>query len=435
MDLNQRIESYKPDMIQDLQKLIAHNSVEGFPEEGAPNGRAVANCLNEALLIAGKLGFAVRNVDGYAGEVSYGDAEEYVAVLGHLDIVPAGSDWSHDPFKGEIIDGRMYGRGVNDDKGPLIAALYAMKALKEEGRELGSAVRIILGTSEETGGDDIAHYLTVRGRQPKAGFTPDAFFPAINAEKGIINVEIKKKLRTADIEIIELSGGNAPNMVPDKAELIYRSGGEEHRIALKGASAHGSTPEKGVNAILKMFPVLGQLDQSLAADMTFLREVFRDVNGKGLSIDLEDEASGKLTCCLGRMCFEEGVLKLTLNIRVPVTFRAEDLKDPLRLKLQSAGFQVSYSEFQEPLYYPEDLPMIEALMAVYRKVTGDVDARPMAMGGGTYAKAMDNVVAFGPALPGRLDVDHIADEFIFIDDLMTWTKIYAEAIEALSQIP
>lgn len=434
MDLNERIESYKEDMIRDLKILIAHNSVEGTPEEGAPSGKAVAECLDDALKIAQDLGFAVSNVDGYAGEASFGDSEDYVAVLGHLDIVPAGSGWSHDPFKGEIVDGRMYGRGVNDDKGPLIAALYALKALKEEGRELGSTIRIIMGTSEETGGGDIEHYLKVRGRQPKAGFTPDAFFPAINAEKGIINVEISKKLKTGAIEILELTGGNAPNMVPDAAGITYRSGKEEYRIALKGESAHGSTPEKGVNAIVKMFPVLGQLDTRLEDDMAFLSEVFTDVNGSGLDIDLADEASGKLTSCLGLMRYEDGVLKLTVNLRVPVTYGAADIKDPVRLKLQAAGFQSEFSDFTEPLYYPEDLPMIQALMAVYRKVTGDEEAGPMAIGGGTYAKAMDNVVAYGPALPGREDVDHIADEYIYIDDLMTWTKIYAEAIAALSRI-
>lgn len=435
MDINERIESYQEDMIRDLRVLVAHNSVAGTPQEGAPNGRAVADCLDDALTIARDLGFAVRNVDGYAGEASLGDSEEYVAVLGHLDIVPAGSGWSHDPFRGEITDGRMYGRGVNDDKGPLIAALYALKALKEEGRELPAAVRIIMGTSEETGGGDIEHYLKVRRDQPKAGFTPDAFFPAINAEKGIINVEIRKKLRTADIEILKLSGGNAPNMVPDEAELVYRCGQEECRVALKGESAHGSTPEKGVNAILKMLPVLAQLDPRLEADMAFLSGALSDVNGEGMDAALADEASGKLTSCLGLMGYEDGVLTLTVNLRVPVTFGIDDIKDPIRLKFQGAGFEVSFGDFTEPLYYPKDLPMIQALMAVYRKVTGDEAAEPMAIGGGTYAKAMDNIVAFGPALPGREDVDHIADEYIRLEDLMTWTKIYAEAIAALTRIP
>lgn len=430
----ERIDSYREDMIRDLRTLIAHNSVEGMPETGAPNGRAVARCLDDALKIARDLGFAAENVDGWAGEVTYGKSEDYVAILSHLDIVPAGDGWSHDPFKGEIVDGRMYGRGVNDDKGPLIASLYALKALKEEGRELGSEVRIIMGTTEETGGGDIEAYLESRGRQPKAGFTPDAFFPAINAEKGIINFEITKKLDTGRVEILSLKGGNAPNMVPDTAELSYLRGGEDNRISLKGVSAHGSTPSKGVNAILKMFPVLGQLDPQLEMDMAFLTETLTDINGEGFEAALEDEASGKLTSCLGLMNYEDGILKLTVNLRIPVTFAAEDVRDPIRLKFQARGFETTFGDFTEPLYYPEELPMIQALMGVFREVTGDKEARPMAIGGGTYAKSMDNVVAFGPALPGREDVDHIADEYIFIDDLMMWTKIYAEAIAALTSI-
>lgn len=433
MNLQHRIESYKEDMIRDLQKLIAHNSVKGESAPGAPNGQAVADCLDEALAISRNLRLTTRNISGWAGEARLGDSGDYVAVLGHLDIVPAGNDWLHDPFKGEVTDGKIYGRGTNDDKGPLLAALYALKALKDENAPLGSAVRIIMGTCEETGGPDIEHYLKTGG-QPKAGFTPDASFPVINAEKGILNFTLSKALKTKEITIVELWGGNASNMVPDKATLVYKIGETDYRMVLKGLSAHGSTPEKGKNAILKLFGGMKQLDKKLAKDLEFLLDAFADVNGEHLGIGLQDEASGPLTVNLGVLSFDQGVMTLEVNLRIPVTLTDQDVKDRLRLKFAGTGFAITFGEFVPPLYYPEDLPMIESLMEVYRRVTGDEEARPLAIGGGTYAKAMDNVVAFGPGLPGREDVDHIADEYIYVEDLMIWTNLYAEAILALSHI-
>ena len=433
MNLQNRIESYKEDMLRDLRRLISHNSVKGQPEEGAPNGKAAAQCLKEALEIAGELGFSTRIVGGYAGEASLGQSEDYVAVLGHLDIVPAGNDWNHNPFQGELREGKIYGRGTNDDKGPLLAAMYALKALKDENAALGSQVRIIMGTSEETGGPDIENYLKTNN-QPKAGFTPDAAFPVINAEKGILNFKLSKELKTREISILELSGGNAANMVPDKASLIYQIGETKYPMVLKGVSAHGSTPEKGKNAILKLFRSMRQLDRRLTKDLDFILEAFSDYKGEHLGIGLSDEPSGELSVNLGMMDFQSGILTLEVNLRIPVTFTDADVKDRLRLKFAGSGFTISFGEFTPPLYYPEDYPMINTLMEVYRTVTGDVGAKPMAIGGGTYAKEMNNVVAFGPGLPGREDVDHIADEYIYFEDLITWTNIYAQAILALSNL-
>lgn len=430
MNLDERIDGYKEDMIRDLRRLIRHDSVKGEAQENAPQGTAVAQCLKDALELGREMGFETHEYDGWAGEIRYGQGDDYVAVLGHLDIVPAGNDWTHDPFAGEIVHGKMFGRGTNDDKGPILAALYALKALKEEGETLGSRVSVVLGTCEETGGPDIEHFLA-KNPAPKAGFTPDASFPAINAEKGIVNVVISKKIKPSEIEILNLSGGNAPNMVPDIATLTYRVGEEENETVIKGISAHGSTPEKGDNAILKMLKTLASLDAGLTKDMNFLLESLTDVNGNGMGIGLEDEPSGKLTSNLGLLTFEKGILSVTLNLRIPVTFQLKDVEDPLRLHF--ADYDLAFSAFTEPLYYPKDLPMISSLMKVYEEVTGNKE-EPLAIGGGTYAKHMDNVVAFGPGLPGREDVDHIADEYIFLDDFMTWTKIYARAIKALSNL-
>lgn len=427
----QYLENKKDEMIETLRRLLKYDSVMGEPTNGAPNGKVVGDCLNEAIKIAKELGFKTGIVDGYAGYAETGEGDDYVAVLGHLDIVPAGNDWTYDPFGGEVHDGKIYGRGTNDDKGPLVAALYGVKALMDENVELGSRVRIIFGTSEETGGPDIEKYL-LREPQPKAGFTPDAGFPVINGEKGIINVKLERKINTGNIEFVEIMGGKASNMVPDRAYALYRKDGIDTRIEEKGLSAHGSTPEKGENAILKLFKILGELNEELNKEMTLLIDSLSDTTGKGLGLDLQDEPSGKLSMNFGVCDFKDGVLSMTLNFRVPVTFSEEDLIRPIEKFARENGFEVKKGTFTEPLYYPKDKELVKILMEVYREYTGDKNAEPIAIGGGTYAKTMNNIVAFGPGLPGRKDVDHIADEHIYIEDFLLWAKIYKEAVRRLT---
>ncbi len=433
MNLKEIINSHKDNMTADLKKLIAFNSVAGIPEEGAYNGTAVAACLEEALKIAGELGFETGSVEGYAGYAAFGQGEPYVAVLGHLDVVPAGDNWTYDPFGGEIHDGKIYGRGTSDDKGPVVAALYGMKALQEAGMVPGSRVMLILGTSEETGGPDIARFVEKFGH-PKAGFTPDGVFPVINAEKGIMRVTIRKRLEDGEMEIIVLSGGSAPNMVPDTARLTYRKDGETEELILKGKSAHGSTPAKGDNAIVKLFRAIRALDATLAEDMTFLSEALKDTSGEKLGIGFRDEESGELTVNAGILEYANQELKVTLDIRIPVTYEQEEIAGPLRETMRAAGFATEVISFTPPLFYPREEPIVASLMEVYRKVTGETDSQPIAIGGGTYAKAMKNVVAFGPGFPGREDVAHIADEYIFVEDLLKSAEIYAEAINRLSHL-
>lgn len=205
-------------------------------------------------------------------------------------------------------------------------------------------------------------------------------------------------------------------------------------MVLRGLSAHGSTPELGDNAVLKLMRSMRQLDWRLAEELDFLLAAFADVNGRGLGIGLADEPSGPLTCNLGMLRYDQGLMTLTLDLRIPVSYTNQDVEAPLRLKFAGRGYELAFSDFTPPLYYPADEPMIQSLMAVYGRVTGDDSARPIAIGGGTYAKVMDNVAAFGPGLPGREEVDHIADEYLLVEDLKTWTHIYAEAILALSRL-
>ena len=434
MDLNERVQSYKEEMIESLRRLLKYDSVASTPKEGMPNGENVARCLDEALKICEEMGFKTKNIDGYAGFAEYGEGDDFVAVLGHLDIVPAGNDWKHGPFDGEVEDGKIFGRGTNDDKGPMVAALYGLKAIKDSGEKIGSRIRIIFGTSEETGGCDIEKYLEAEG-QPKAGFTPDASFPVINAEKGIINATLKIKIETDRIKIEELFGGNAINMVPDKAYLRYSENGTDIEITEKGISAHGSTPEEGDNAIIKLFREMLKLNDSKLNKTleTIIKLMGEEVNGVNLGVGFEDEASGKLTNNLGILSFdtESSIMTLKLNMRVPVTFSEKDVKEGIEKTLKGLDIEVSYSEFTSPLYYPADHEIVKTLVGVYNRITNE-NASPIAIGGGTYAKEMKNIMAFGPTRPGAEDVDHKANEYITIENLVESSKIYANAMKELT---
>lgn len=440
MEIKETLSNWKEDMINDILSLLEIESVSGEPFELMPEGKAVNEALERALEIGRRMGFQVRSLAGHSGYIEYGTGEEYVAVLGHLDIVPVGSDWTRDPH-GEIVGDRIYGRGAIDDKGPMMAALYALKAIKEEGTALSRRIRLIFGTSEETGGPDIKNYLMAES-QPAAGFTPDAEFPAINAEMGILIIKLIRELPDRNITI---KGGSAVNMVPDRARaVISHDDGTETVIEEKGISAHGSTPHKGESAIWKLVghlhemkvpghlretKISGGLDETIGFINDYL---CRDTDGSALGIDLADEASGKLVMNMGTISFDDGILEIGLNIRYPVTFDGKDVLAKLEEKMKQNGFRMVVEHEDKPLYYPVDNELVSRLMDAYRETTGDLRG-PLAIGGGTYAKEMKNIVAFGPMLPGREDVAHQADEYISVSDLMLCAEVYAKAMKALAE--
>ncbi len=440
MEIKETLSNWKEDMINDILSLLEIESVAGEPFELMPEGKAVNEALERALEIGRRMGFQVRSLAGHSGYIEYGTGEEYVAVLGHLDIVPVGSDWTRDPH-GEIVGDRIYGRGAIDDKGPMMAALYALKAIKEEGTALSRRIRLIFGTSEETGGPDIKNYLMTES-QPAAGFTPDAEFPAINAEMGILIIKLTRELPHRNITI---KGGSAVNMVPDRARaVISHDDGTETVIEEKGISAHGSTPHKGESAIWKLvghlheMKVSGHLREtkisgSLDETIGFINDYLcRDTDGSALGIDLADEASGKLVMNMGTLELKDGKLEIGLNIRYPVTYSGDDVLAKLEEKVKLNGFRMVVEHEDKPLYYPVDHELVSRLMDAYRETTGDLRG-PLAIGGGTYAKEMKNIVAFGPMLPGREDVAHQADEYISVSDLMLCAEVYAKAMKALAE--
>lgn len=426
------MESYLDKIIETTRDLISYNSVQEDALPGMPFGRANYECLVKALDTAKSLGFKTKNLDGYCGYAELGEGEDF-GILAHLDIVPAGDDWSVDPFQGRIIDGIMYGRGILDDKGPVVCCMYAIKKLLDENYKPTKKIRIIFGCNEESGWKCIDHYNKAEA-MPKIGFSPDADFPVIYLEKGIAHYKL-----TAPLDVFDVKGGHRPNMVPDKASLVVPYSEsyerflienkadftiENNRITVKtsGKSAHGSTPEKGDNAIIKLFAL------SNIPLLNFLKTKFENTDGSGVNLKLSDAESKNLSLNLGAMNYKDKKLEMLLDIRYPVKYAEKEIQSILKLALPD--IDVELINDQPPLYIPKDNPLVTTLLSAYNKVTGE-NASPIAIGGGTYARALEQGVAFGPIFPDMESTIHQKDERVSVANLLKISKIYYEAIKAM----
>ena len=372
-------------------------------------------------------------------------------------------DGLYPAYGAEIHDGKMYGRGTTDDKGPIMAALFGLKAVKDANLTLSKRVRILFGTNEETGSKELEHYLE-KEKPPVAGFTPDADYPIINGEKGITIFNIVK-----DFEVKEkgentlkyIKGGQAANMVPDyceagiistNAESIVRAlrafvKDDNSKLSVvvnknlviiksKGESAHGSLPELGRNAIMQLLAFIGTIDLGDNDVSEFIKFVNKnigmEIHGESFGVCLEDENSGKISFNVGTINMDRTFASMTLNLRYPVTGKLEDMMNPFNNKIEGTGIRVEKFVHQEPLYFSPDSPIIKALQKVYTEQTGE-EAKLVSIGGGTYAKEMPNIVAFGPMFPGEPDTIHKQNEYITIDNLIKNAKIYAHALYELAK--
>ena len=461
-DLNNRIDEMRDNIIATTQELIRIKSVQDTPEEGKPFGKGVNKALEATLEIAKNMGFETGNIDGYAGYAEMGEGEEMLGILCHLDVVPEGSNWTYPPYAAEIHDDKIYGRGSIDDKGPGVAALYAMKAVKDSDVILNKRVRIIFGTNEESGWGGMDYYLE-NAEVPDLGFSPDAEFPVIHAEKGILIFKLKEKFDNKDengkVTVKSIKGGNAPNMVPDHCEAELKGDFNEIEeklnnflkdydydlslekkndlILLKseGVSAHGSMPADGQNAISQLMTFLSNLDlgdNDIADFISFYNnKIGMEYYGESIGCGFEDDVSGKLIFNVGVIDLSTESGEITINIRYPVTNNAETVYTGMKEKLDE-NIELEEMQHKEPLYVEKDDPLVKNLMAVYRDIVGDEESEPIAIGGGTYARAIEKAVAFGPLFPGQEELAHQKDEFIGIPDLIKNAKIYAGAIAALA---
>lgn len=433
-------------MIKDLTELVAIPSVAAPALPGAPFGKENRRALDAFLGIARRLGLSVGEKDGYAGWAEYGNGELRVGILAHLDVVPAGDNWTTSPYELSIRNGIAYGRGVSDDKGPLVACLYALARLAADKRKLRGRIRLIAGCNEEEGSACIKHYISSGGEIPRYSFTPDSDFPVTASEKGIahISVALPRSKETAD-SIASLTGGTRPNVVPEHCRALLRIGspaalraedlpvsGDTLVLERKGVSAHGSAPEKGDNAIIRLLPALSALlpnDDGLRA----AAELFSDLDSPARLGLGGSDVTGKTTLNMGMCGLENGRIVLTLDLRLPARYSCADVTDALRAALPpETAVDVLHSA--PALVHDENGPLVRTLMDVYRKHTGDNITPPLHIGGGTYAKELPGCVAFGAVFPGRETHMHEADECYRIADLEKLVDIYYDAALALDEI-
>lgn len=454
MLLENEINELRDGLVHAVQNCIKIKSVKDseHSSQGAPFGPGIREALSWSLDLGEKMGFTVKDVDGFAGHIEMGSGE-LLAILGHLDVVPEGDGWTVPPFGGVIQEGRIYGRGALDDKGPSIAALFAMKAIKDAGIPLSKRVRLILGTDEESGWADMDYYFQ-KEETPVMGFAPDAEFPVIHAEKGMLHLALSKDYSELP-HILYINGGERVNVVPDvcvvslrdiNPDLVHNelehfpfpegvSGkitnkGSVLELQIRGVGAHGSLPEKGKNAVIYALRFLSTLPLSkeeLDLISWILDHPGEGLHGEGFNIALEDEPSGKLSLNLGLFQMTGSRIRLVLDIRFPVSFKKEDIIEPVLIIANPAQFYLEILKEHAPHYVPKESELVQALLNAYSSVTG-LEPYAFAIGGGTYAKTIPQGVAFGPLLPGEPEVIHCPDEYISIENLLLSVKVYAQAI-------
>lgn len=461
--LNELIEGYREDIIETTRKLVCHPSFYEEGKEGSPFGEPIENALEEVLDIAEKLGFETKNHEGYAGTVQWGNEGKQIGILTHIDVVPPGEGWTYPPFEGIVENGRIYGRGSLDDKGPMAASLFAMKAVKESGLPVKNYVRHIIGTDEESGFmRGLKYYLKKEGA-PWGGFSPDGEFPVIHAEKGILRFYVTEQWEKRDVKaglrLKELDGGTKVNVVPSAAYAIVEGDEEggnllkecqevfEHkenisveacpgcwRIEAKGRSGHSSQPWNGENAINILLGFLSMLplEKDQAAGFAYkIAEMFGDgYRGERLGIACEDKLSGILTLSLGVLEIREGKGRATVEVRYPIHASGEVILKTLRVACENNGVELDVFQDKKHVYFPVKAPLVQMLLDVYQETSGRKE-EPVVIGGGTYCRAAENFVAYGPVFPGQRELAHEPDEYVEIEDLILMTKIYAQAIYVL----
>lgn len=459
MQIRERVHTYREELRQSLYRLVRIPSVQGEAKPEYPFGREPARALQETLRLGEELGFYVKNLQNYAGYIEFGTGEDILGILCHVDVVAPGEGWSHDPFDPYEKDGMIYGRGTADDKGPLVAALYAMKILKDMGITPQKRIRLIVGTNEESGSKCVEHYKKTEG-DITLGFSPDASFPLIFAEKAILNLTYTfPNDNEGDVRLVSIEGGAAANVVCPKAcatlavqperleeilaefETYLQSKGltgeakrdrEEITLTLMGVNAHASTPEEGLNAIAYLCDFLGTVTNNTA--VRYINEYF------GLGWDLEahalacHDAYGNATCNLGMIETKNDEISLTIDVRYPVTLPYLPAIQTMRETAQKAGAKFKLNSASDALFVDPDSHFVQALMDAYRTITKDTQSQPIAIGGGTYSRSFSNTVAFGCEMPGEVYRAHMSDEFIKLDDMELSCAIFVKAIRNLLEL-
>lgn len=455
-DVHAWLEAHESEMVADLQAMLRIASIEGPAAPNAPFGVENREALDLALGWCDKAGMATKDLDGYIGYGDFGQGANLVAIFGHLDVVPVGAGWKHEPFGAEIDGDYLYARGATDDKGPSVAAFYACRAIKECVPNLKSRIRMAFGCNEESGFKCIDKY-AAEDEAPTYGFAPDAGWPLVYAEKGIGNLTVSRPLIGGDMELLYMRGGQRPNIVIDACEAAIRISdsfraefdgkladawdknlsfvweGSTLKIFAKGKAAHGAWPYGGDSAAARILRFLMEL--SPVATKREYEDLFETshISGMGIGIHGSDEIS-ELTSNLGIVTTENGRLRLLYNVRYPVTWTGDMLKAKCEAFLAklSGGYSLDVDRDSPPLYFPVDHPLTKTVLDVVEIETGE-RGEPAVIGGGTYARAVPNTVAIGTGWQGDGEA-HQTDERIKVAHVLRMAKIYAHVIWRLSEL-
>lgn len=452
-------------LVDAVCRLVSIRSVREEPKPGIPYGEGPAKALDEGLRLCRELGFATSNVEGYVGTADLNSEETLLHILGHLDVVGEGTGWTGDPYAPVERDGMLIGRGVADDKGPVVAALFAMKCVRDLGIPLRHNVKLIMGTDEESGSSDIDYYYSRHPYAPHT-FTPDADFPLINVEKGHYQPDFGRDWAASSVlpRVSELKGGFRTNVVPPEAHALVlglttaavRSLADEVaaatgtpftlteedsglRVHCAGKNAHAASPDGGNNAISALLALLTRLPLAPCGSteaITAMHTLFPhgDNRGKALGIAQADEESGELTLNLAIMTLTETGFTAKFDVRFPLASNEENCKKAAEASFAKYGIAVTGNGDMTTVHCVSgDSPFVKTLLKCYETYTGAVDAQPMAIGGGTYVHNIPGGVAFGCVMPGFDPQMHGPDERVRIDDLVTSGKIFAQAIVDLCE--
>ncbi len=463
-------------ILNDLAEIVAVKSVYSTPSADAPYGEGCRKALDWFVEKARSYGLKAENVGNRCAYAEVGEGKECIGALGHLDVVPAGNGWSTDPFRMVEENGKVYGRGVGDDKGAVVVCLHALKTLKESGAKLKRRVRLIVGTDEERGSSCIRHYISSGAELPVMSFVPDSEFPVINSEKGIAHIRLDFKDGKLAENVSYIDGAECQNALPDRSQIKIVKGSALEAAIVKacggtatadvfskapaanviisngaapgdfelinardgitvianGTAEHASTPEKGDSALWKTLAFLSAYSDAIGS--VFIPRIFdylcNPLAAKKLGIYVNDEKSGDLTMCMSMAEIKADTLSLIIDFRLPLGVTAESVAAALESKL---GCKAVILDYHENLYIDENAPLITALLSVYRRLTGDMTA-PLKVGGGTYARDLPNAVAFGCTPLGTEINMHRADENFPVAQLIKNYEIYLAAMKELADL-
>lgn len=453
------LRAHEQELLDDTLAMLRIPSIESEPKPNAPYGAENRQALDLAIDLSKKFGMRTGELEGHIGWGEIGQGDRLVMSLGHLDVVPVGPGWKHEPFGAEIDEGYIYARGSTDDKGPTMASFYAVRAIQECFPNIPARIRQVFGCNEESGFGCVKRYMQTE-EAPQFGVAPDSGWPLYHAEKGIANLIVTLPFNHgAEMELLNVEGGQRPNIVIDVCDasvrvkasarkevdeklgdswdknLSYSWKGDVLSVHAVGKACHGSFPFGGDNAAIRIFRFLSEI--APLSCQKYFQELFltTHISGPGLGIHGSDEVSHDLTNNLGIVRTLGNEIELTFNVRYPVTWKGDDLRKRCETHLAGleSGFKLKEFSDSPSLYFPLDHPLVTTICEVYKEETGE-NRKPGTMGGGTYARAIPNTVSIGTGWEGDGHA-HETDERLKVQHLFRMSRIYAHILYRLAVMP